>query len=101
MFCLFVCLSPLQTLKLRSRGHVWFMSALFTFSTILAQSRGPVNIWVQWNQMILCPASEEMKALGPWHSLRNPSEMKNEKLLCCGPGSLKRELDTEGRNNFL
>lgn len=40
------------------------MSALFTFSTILPQSGGPVNIWVQWNEMILRPASE-MKARGP------------------------------------
>lgn len=79
VFCLFVCLPPLQTLKRRPRCHVWFMSALFTFSTILAQSRGPVNIWVQWNEMILCSVSQEMKARGPWHSLRNPSEIKKWK----------------------
>ena len=41
VFCHFACLSPLQTLKLTSRSHVWFTSTLITFSTIGAQCRGP------------------------------------------------------------
>lgn len=45
-----------------------FISVLTTVSTILAQSRESTNIWVQWKQMTLCPASEEIRALCPCHS---------------------------------
>lgn len=104
-FVIFACLSPL--LKLKSRGHVWFISALFTLSIVLAQSQWLINMWAQWNPMTLCPISEKIQALGHWLSLPNASEIKHEislkwrnKKMFCGLGSRKRDLDTE-RNNFL
>ena len=72
--CLLGCFSPLQTLKPRSRGLIWFISTFTTVSTILTQSRVPTNIWGynrgRWSYALPLRKSEPMSLPLCWIPLK-------------------------------